>query len=61
MFDFEEVWECLSVGLRNHREDKEGVEAGEKDPGRTKEGTWEGMITQGKPSQTKRDVFLYSV
>ena len=26
------------MGLRNHREDKEDVEAGEKDPGRTEEG-----------------------
>ena len=38
MFEFEEVWGCLLVGLRNHREDKEGFEAGEKDPGRTEEG-----------------------
>ena len=26
------------VGLRNHREDKEDVEAGDKDPGRTEDG-----------------------
>ena len=38
-----EVREGLPVGLRHHREDEEGVEAGdggevEEDPGRTEEG-----------------------